>query len=170
MRIVSFFAAFIICGSLTLASCTEKSEEKETSQKEKTTEHLADVTLDDSESNDSKDDAIQSRYAYDQDWENIKDAILNKDIEALVAYSGSDDLDEELLIQQFHADQSLLEQLRKSTYKDLTETETDKGVMLQFSATLSGSDKEGNTYESGLYLYMSQGDPNLLLEYYLAAG
>ena len=110
------------------------------------------------------------RYAYDQDWENIKEAILKKDVKALGAYAASDTIDAEEIIQAFHADADYLAQLKNSTYEDL-KTETDGSeVRLVFSVTVSGSDEDGNTYESGLYIYLNQGEPSLEIVSFLAAG
>ncbi|MCB1138938.1 MAG: hypothetical protein KDK23_09295 [Leptospiraceae bacterium] len=111
-----------------------------------------------------------SRYSYDTDWENIKEAILNKDVRALGAYAASDAIDAEEIIQAFHADPEYLAQLKKSTYRDL-KTEIDGSeVRLVFSAMVSGSDEDGNTYESGLYIYLNQGEPSLEIVSFLAAG
>ncbi|MCB1175816.1 MAG: hypothetical protein KDK39_19735 [Leptospiraceae bacterium] len=114
--------------------------------------------------------AAESRYAYDQDWENIKAAIVQKDVRALAAYASSDSLDAEEIIQAFHADADFLQAMQQSAYKDL-KTETDDGsVRLVFAALLRGADDEGNIYESGLFLYMIQGDNHLEIVSFLAAG
>jgi len=52
----------------------------------------------------------------------------------------------------------------------LTTDTSGEEVLLVFSATVKGDDGEGNTFESGLYLYFSQGENSLLLENFLAAG
>lgn len=114
--------------------------------------------------------AIQSRYAYDQDWENIKEAILNKDVKGLSAYAASDAVDAQLIIDSFHADRDFLDQLKKASYKDLRTEDDGDRILLVFSAEVAGSDEEGNEYESGLYLYFNQGDPSLELVNFLAAG
>lgn len=115
---------------------------------------------------DSSSSGIESRYSYDQDFANIKEAILNKDIPGLAAYASSDAIDAELIIQSFHADPEYIRQLKSFSYKDLKVE--DGGLVL--SVMVSGSDEEGNEYESGLYLYFSQGEPNLELVNFLAAG
>ena len=113
--------------------------------------------------------AIQSRYSYDTDWENIKEAILKKDVKGLAAYAESDSIDAELIIDSFHADQEYLDQLRKASFEDLTVEQGDRDL-LEFSVNVSGSDEEGNEYECGLYLYFYQGEPSLQLVNFLAAG
>ena len=113
---------------------------------------------------------IQSRYNYDTDWENIKEAILKKDIKGLAAYAESDAIDAELIIDSFHADAEYIEQLRKATFKDLAVDDQGDRVLLVLSVNVSGSDEDGNEYESGLYLYFYQGEPSLQLVNFLAAG
>lgn len=116
------------------------------------------------------DPSSQSRYSYDSDWENIKEAILSKDVRGLSAYAASDAIDSELIINSFHADPEFLEQLKKATYEDLKVDDSGEEVLLVLSVNVSGSDEDGNEYESGLYLYFFQGEPGLQLVNFLAAG
>ena len=115
------------------------------------------------------DEVVESRYQYDKDWERFKEAVVAKDIRGVSAFASSDAIDAEILIDAF-SDPEFLEMLKVATYEDL-ETNTDgPEVLLVFSAAVSGSDEEGNEYESGLYLYFSQGEQSLMLENFLAAG
>lgn len=113
---------------------------------------------------------VQSRYAYDADFENIKEAILKKDLRTLQDYSDTDAVDAEMVIQSFHADSDFLNQLKAADYDDLKTEDHDGEIRLVFSVYVSGSDEEGNVYESGLYLYFVQGKPSLRLVNFLAAG
>ena len=56
------------------------------------------------------------------------------------------------------------------TYDDLTVNEVEGVVNLEGSILVSGSDEEGNVYESGIMLYFTQGEPSLLFDAYVAAG
>ena len=115
-------------------------------------------------------DEIVSRYNYEQDWEVFKTAVINKDIKGVSAFASSDIIDAEMLVDAFQ-DPDFLSALKKATYEDLkVDTERGDEVLLVFSCLLEGSDDEGNTFESGLYLYFSQGDPSLMLENFIAAG
>jgi hypothetical protein len=113
---------------------------------------------------------VESRYAYDQDWEIIKEAILEKDLSTFAQYAESSDLDPDFVIRAFHADPEYMEQLRNSSYKDLKVEQRDGEILLVFSVYVSDSDEDGNVYESGLYLYMRQGEPSLEIISFLAAG
>jgi len=115
------------------------------------------------------DKIIESRFHYDEDWDRFKEAVISKNIQGVSAFASSDAIDAELLVDAF-SDSDFLEQLRVATYDDLTTDIEGEEVLLVFSATMSGSDEEGNEYESGVYLYFSQGENSLLLENFLAAG
>ncbi len=117
----------------------------------------------------SEDEEISSRYNYDQDFEVFKTAVINKDIKGVSAFASSDIVDAEFLVQAFE-DPDFLADLKKATYDDLTVDTSGDEVLLVFSSSVEGSDDEGNEYESGVYLYFSQGETGLLLENFLAAG
>lgn len=112
---------------------------------------------------------ISSRYNYDKDWEYFKMAVINKDVKTVSGFISSDNVDAETVIQAF-SDPVFRADLKKATYKDLEVDTSGEDVRLVFSTQVEGHDEEGNTYESGLFLYFEQGDPSLLLEDFLAAG
>ncbi|MBL4705024.1 MAG: hypothetical protein JKY54_10910 [Flavobacteriales bacterium] len=111
----------------------------------------------------------ESRYHYDEDWERFKTALINKDIPGVSAFASSDAIDAEMIVNAF-TDSNFLKQLEAATYTDLVANTKGEEVILEFSASFSISDEEGNEYESALFLYFSQGETGLLLENFLAAG
>ncbi len=113
---------------------------------------------------------INSRYAYDQDWANIKEAILKKDYKALKDYCVDDEVDVEMLIDQIHYDDELVKQLKAMSYEDLRTEEGPTGDMMLVASLAVSGVEEGIEYESGIYIYMEQGDPSLMIVTYLAAG
>jgi hypothetical protein len=122
------------------------------------------------ENNEKDGPEVNSRYAYDQDWVNIKEAILKKDYKGLKNYCVDEDVDVELLIDQIHYDDELLKQLKAMSYEDLSTQEEPSGdILLVASLAVSGVE-EGIEYESGIYIYLEQGDPSLMVVRYLAAG
>lgn len=161
---------FVLAIAFSSCSDSEGAEEgnKETQKKEQ--------TKPDEETSENKEgepkpveEEIQSKYAYDQDWEMIKEAIINQDIPGLGAWAGSDAFDAELFIGMAQEDW-VMEALKNTSYEDLKVEDMEDGVYLVFYAEIIGMDDEGNEYGSSMTLYMSQGDPNLLVEYYIAAG
>jgi hypothetical protein len=112
---------------------------------------------------------IVSKYNYDLDWEAFKEAVVNKDIQGMSAFAGSDEIDSEELLMLLSAE-PYLEAIKNATYEDLKTVDQDGEILLEFSAEESGVDEDGNELESAVMLYFSQGDPSLVLEYYLAAG
>ena len=157
-----------------LFSCSEATDETlpvDTEEVSTDTEVEEEPDQDQSESTETTEesDEISSRYNYDQDWEIFKTAVINEDIKGVSAFASSDEIDAEMLVEAFQ-DPDFLSALKKATYEDLTVETSGDEELLVFSCAIEGSDDEGNTYESGLYLYFSQGDPSLLLENFLAAG
>ena len=112
---------------------------------------------------------IESKYHYDQDWEIFKTAVLTKDIKGMAAFASSDEIDSEALL-QILSEELILKKLNSTTYDDLTTETQGEFIFLVFSVELSESDEEGNEYESGVYLYFTQGETSLLLDYYRTAG
>ena len=96
-------------------------------------------------------------------------AVINKDVKAVQAFAGSDNVDALPIIEAF-SDPDFLFILKKSTYDDLLANTDGYEVLLVFSAEFESDDEEGNIFESGLYLYFSQGEMGLVLENFLAAG
>jgi len=163
---VSLFSCSEVTGESEAASdlketLTEVTEETVAGEQEQTTEEIAETIQGGEE--------ISSRYNYDKDWEYFKTAVINKDIKSVSAFIISDNIDAEILIQAF-SDPVFLSDLKKATYEDLKVDTSGEYVRLVFSTEVEGHDDEGNTYESGLYLYFMQGDPSLMLENFVAAG
>ena len=159
---------------LSCAADTEESSVTETAEENHTeiteNDNFTESTNNESEMNDEIDnELIESRYHYDQDWEIFKEAIIAKDIKTVNAFSNTNKIDTELLIQTFE-DVDFLKQLKVASYEDLETDLEGPEVRLVFSASVAGSDEDGNEYESGIYLYFLQGENNLILEEVLMAG
>ena len=153
-----------------LFSCSEASTESDpTVEIETPKEAVIEQTDSENPETITEDEAISSRYHYDEDWEVFKTAVINKDIKGVSAFASSDNIDAEILIDAFK-DPDFLAALKKATYDDLEVDSSGDDVFLVFSCAIEGSDEEGNVYESGLYLYFTQGETGLLLENFLAAG
>ena len=125
------------------------------------------LNIDTSSSNSIQpEEEVKSRYHYDQDWELFKSAVLTKDIKGMAAFASSDEIDSECLLQVL-SDSEILKKLNSTTYKDLAIETKGEFTYLVFSMETLYDDEEGNKYESGVYLYFTQGESNLLLDYYL---
>lgn len=112
----------------------------------------------------------KTAYDYDLDWQNIKTAILDKDVQTLANYTANDELDVESVIEMIHADEEFLNLFKNINYEDLTIQEDESGVVfLVASMFISGTTEDGYEYESGIYLYFAQ-EENLFLVDVLAAG
>jgi hypothetical protein len=105
---------------------------------------------------------------YEKDFEGFKAALLSQDIQGVSAYAGSDEIDAENIVIAFN-DPDFLAQVKAATLADLTEAEGQEGVF-ELAVMVSGSDDEGNEWESGLFLYFSKGEDGLKLENFFAAG
>ncbi|MCR9171205.1 MAG: hypothetical protein NXI10_01845 [bacterium] len=169
----------VVVGAMTFTACSADSNESSDKGNQNTEITTEASTKDEGEKevtdvneaplkNKEEDSEINSRYAYDQDWANIKEAILKKDYKGLKDYCVDDDV--ELLIDQIHYESEFVKQLKAMSYEDL---ETGRGptgdVTLVAPLAVSG-EYEGQEFESGIYIYLEQGDPNLMIVSYLAAG
>lgn len=154
-------------------SCSEAPEDSSASKDEgdTTDQELTVVTTDDEEipADQMEEDEVSSRYHYDEDFEVFKTAVINKDIKGVSAFASSDNIDAESIIQGF-SDPDFLAVMKASTWEDLEVDTSGEEVLLVLSCMVEGKDDEGNTWESGLFLYFSQGEPSLLLENFFAAG
>jgi len=147
----------------------EKTEQKSDAQDQEPESETEKVTTE-AEEVTAPEDEIQSRYNYDKDFDFIKEAILGKDQEGLAPFCTGDMVNAEEVINIFE-DVDFAEQLKNATYESLTTNELDGGeVQLVFSGAVSFTDEEGNTFESGVYLYFKQGEPSLELDQVLVAG
>ena len=113
---------------------------------------------------------IVSKYNYDVDFDLIKTAILAKDGEALAPFCDSESVNVEEVLMYF-GDPEFSGMLEKATYDALGSEENELGeIELVWAGALEFTDDEGNTFESGVYLYFKQGDLNLELVRVLTAG
>lgn len=108
-------------------------------------------------------------YDYEADWERFKKAVFNEDIQGISSFANNDGIDAESLLMTLKAD-FVLDALKNTSWDDLETQITEEGdVYIVFTASVT-EEHEGDTYESAIMLYFVQGDPNLELEYYIAAG
>lgn len=111
---------------------------------------------------------ISSRYNYDEEFEVFKTSVLEGNITGVSEFAGSDEIDAEMIVEAFK-DPSFAKLLEASTYDDLETDTSGEEVLLVLSLNVTGDTGNGEVYESGLYLYFSQGD-HLTLENFFAAG
>lgn len=158
LAIVSILS-FVSCGSAEAAESetTEATTEEAVTEEEVITEEVV-----------VKEETV-SKYNYEQDWEVIKEAILNGDIPGVGAWAGSDAVDAEYLIMGA-SESFVIEALKNTSYDDLTTEEQGDETYLVFYAEETYTDEDGNETGSSFALYLRQGDPSLLIEYYIAAG
>lgn len=117
----------------------------------------------------TKGDEIQSRYAYDKDWEIIKSAILNKDAAKIQDWIVGDKVNSEDIIMLF-SEKQVLDHLKNTSYKDLVPSEQEGEVMLEYAYQETAIDEDGNEVGMAIFIYLEQGDPNLGIRLLLAAG
>lgn len=156
-----------------VSSCGDEVKESDntTTHETESTSIKEEVVEIEENTDDSKtvEEEIISKYKYDKDWDAFKEAVTNEDIQGMSAFAGSDEIDSEDLLMLLSTDY-VLEVLKKTTYEDLTAVDQDGEIMLEFSAEETWIDEDGNEVGSAVMLYFSQGDPSLVLEYYIAAG
>ena len=161
------FYNIILLSAISFISCgapTEKEvQEKGPVTKDSTTISETPVAIDESTNE------INSKYNYDKDWEIIKKLILDKDFQELAAWARADEFDAEMFIEMAQ-EEFVQKALKNTNYKDLRVEEMNGEMYLVFNSSISETDEEGNEYGSGLSLYIYQGDPSLMLEYFIAAG
>ncbi len=158
---------------ISLFSCTNESSEVNTST---TNPSPKENTITEASSNkdsvlesDIPQEKVESRYHYDQDWKIFKTAVLTRDIKGMAAFASSDEIDSEDLLQSL-SNEIILKKLNATTYNDLKSETQGEFTYLVFSAKTSFIDENGNEFESGVYLYFTQGETSLLLDYYYVAG
>lgn len=109
------------------------------------------------------------RFDYDADFEAFKEAVVKKDKDMLDFMNQADGVDADLILIYFE-DKAILDQLKKAKYSDLTLSDFNGTPVMEFSASVSGEDEEGNEYESGIFLYFEETGSGLRLVNVLAAG
>jgi len=155
-----------------LASCSESIEIKDDSDEQQTTNQVDQDTTTDGSTETEEVTTSDSQFPdYAGDWEKFKMAVINKDVKAVSAYIGNEEkgVDIDMMLEAF-ADPDFQKQLKDASFEDLElEQEGDMNLWV-FSSLIEGDDGEGNTFESGLYLYFTEQDHGLMLEDFLAAG
>lgn len=104
-------------------------------------------------------------HDYARDWDTFVQAVINKDLRGVSAFSGSDSIDAEALIEVLHHP-LVLSVLKKTDYADLTPIKNDETggeTVYEFSTDKSKNNKNNHSVK----LYFSKGD-TLVLDYYLA--
>lgn len=109
------------------------------------------------------------RFDYEADFAAFKDAIKKKDKEMLDFMNQAEGTDSDMLLMYFE-DPEFMKQLQAAKYTDLTSGDFNGTPVVTFTASVSGSDEEGNEYESGIYLYFEESGSGLRLVNVLAAG
>jgi hypothetical protein len=116
------------------------------------------------------DEAVESKYAYDADFEVFKQAVKNKDIQGVSAFASSDAIDAEEVLMYFE-DPVFLDKLMAMTYDDLTVTDEEGVISLVCSVNVTGdAGEDGELFESAVILYFTQGDSSLELDMVMTAG
>lgn len=109
------------------------------------------------------------RFDYEADFAAFKDAIKKKDKDILDFMNKAEGTDSDMLIMYFE-DPAFMKKLQAAKYSDLTSGDFNGTPVVTFVASVSGSDDEGNEYESGIYLYFEESGSGLILVNVLAAG
>lgn len=164
----------ILASAIAFAACSNSTEEQTTSPKDEILDVLVKEVQEnmpheeETEATPLEEEEINSRYNYDEEFEVFKTSVLEGNITGVSEFAGNDMIDAEMIVESFK-DPDFAKLLRASTYNDLVADESGEEVLLVLSLTVSGGAGNGEMYESGLYLYFSQGD-HLTLENFLAAG
>ena len=108
------------------------------------------------------------RFDYEAEFGAFVTAIEKKDKETLEMMNKSE-TDNDMLLMYFE-DPEFMKQLKNADYSKMPVTDYNNLVVLEFSASVSGSDDEGNEYESGISLYFEEAGNGLKLVGVVAAG
>lgn len=126
---------------------------------------------------DTKPDTVQTEENFDigessgyaSDWGLFRGAVSENNLEDFKFFMGADISDPESLLMSLQ-EEWVLTKLVETPYEDLTVSDYNGTPVKQFSASIEGSDDEGNIYESGIYLYFEEGPDGLKLVNVLMAG
>ena len=138
---------------LLFASCSGEAEE--------TTTPTTDTT--------KTDTVVATTIAYDVEFEAFKKSVVDNDSIAFMPFVGADVSDPISLLRMLQEDWVMAE-LSTTTYADLTVSDYNGTPVKEFSVGVEGQDDEGNTYESGIYLYFEETPTALVLVNVLMAG
>lgn len=153
-------AAFTIL--YTSCSGNEATNSSTDSSKDTTSQTTTDATIDE-----NSDMGESSGYA--SEWGDFRIAVTDNNLDAFKSFLGPDVSDPEGLLMSLREDW-VLNTLVETPYEDLTDSDYNGTPVKQFSATVEGSDDEGNIYESGIYLYFEEAPSGLKLVNVLMAG
>lgn len=153
MRKHFLFATMAIFTATSIISCDSKEDKKE----------------DKKENSESKDQA-PPKLDYESDFNNIRNAIINKDKATLQKYIAGD-VDVDNMFELFDGGPEFLDLLKKSKYTDLEPTNADGVEGLVLNLYLEFVEPEsGEKFESAIMLYFNEGPDKLEFTYLLAAG
>lgn len=138
---------------LLFASCSGSTEE--------TTTPATDTT--------KTDTVVAATIAYDVEFEAFKTTIVEDDSVGFMTFMGADVSDPISLLRMLREDWVWAE-LSVAAYTDLTVSDYNGTPVKEFSVGVEGQDEEGNTYESGIYLYFEETPTALVLVNVLMAG
>ena len=112
---------------------------------------------------------IGESSGYASDWGLFRGAVSENNLEDFKLFMGADISDPESLLMSLQ-EEWVLTKLVETPYEDLTVSDYNGTPVKEFSASVEGSDDEGNIYESGIYLYFEEGPEGLKLVNVLMAG
>jgi len=135
------------------ASCSGNSEE--------TTTPNSDTT--------KTDTVIATTIAYDLEWEAFKKSVVDNDSIAFLPFVGTEVSDPISLLGMLQEDW-VMAKLSTATYTDLIISDYNGTPVKEFSVGVESTDEEGNTYESGIYLYFEETPTAFILVNVLMAG
>jgi hypothetical protein len=145
--------AFASCGD-DAKKDDKKKEDKKEEKKEEVKEDVETKVEEVKESNDAQ---------YVKDWEEIKKAIVAKDIPGLGKFASSDAVDSEVLMNlanEFH----ILQVLESYEFKHLKVEEKEGNTYHVFY----GYTQQDNDPKKELWIYMSKGETNLMVDYFVS--
>lgn len=125
----------------------------------------------------TKPDTIQTQENFDigessgyaSDWGLFRGAVSDNNLEDFKLFMGADISDPESLLMSLQ-EEWVLTKLVETPYENLTVSDYNGTPVKEFSASVEGSDDEGNIYESGIYLYFEESPDGLKLVNVLMAG
>lgn len=159
---VHFFITSLCFTILTTGCSGNETTTTETQETDTTVAIVKESTPDDSFD-------IGESSGYASDWSMFRSAVQDNSLNDFNSFMGSDVSDPEGLLSMLR-EEWVLSALVETPYEDLTISDYNGTEVKEFSATVEGSDDEGNTYESGVYLYFEEAPDGLKLVNVLMAG
>lgn len=107
---------------------------------------------------------------YASDWSLFRSAVSDNSWEDFKGFIGPDVSDPEGLLTMLQEDW-VMSKMNETPYEDLKDSDYNGTPVKEFVAEVEGSDDEGNTYESAVFLYFEEAaDGGLKLVNVLMAG